>query len=302
MSESSRHAPGQHEGNKEDFPQSNTTKQYNKQDGEDVDITASSTAAVMGATDQISESLHKLTVDEGHQGPEHGQEPAAPTQPIGVLITNLPFRIRWQDLKDLCRKAAPILRAEVALEADGRSRGFGEVFVANAADASKIHQMLDGYDWQGRRIRVTIADPTQASPVVVGSRTGPLPLTQQGFVPPMGMAVPTHEIDQRSVFVGNLPWNIQWQDLKDLLRPAGRILRADVSIAPDGRSRGWGTALFATEQEAQAAIDKFHNTEVSGRRIRLRKDRLGARNAPGLEVPAVPRMPPPPPFGPLPGQ
>ena len=50
----------------------------------------------------------------------------------------------------------------------------------------------------------------------------------------------------RHLFVGNLPFNCQWQDLKDLFRTAGNILRADVTVGPDGRSRGFGTVLYAT--------------------------------------------------------
>ncbi|BFZ56824.1 hypothetical protein PYCC9005_003872 [Savitreella phatthalungensis] len=197
--------------------------------------------------------------------------------PVGLLAMNLPFRVRWQDLKDLCREIAPVIRAEVALEPDGRSRGFGEVYVGSREDAELIRSRLDHYDWHGRRIRIHLNESNES-----GSATG-LPIMRPGSLVPSGAggtATPPADVDERVVFVGNLPWTVQWQDLKDLLRPAGRILRADVSTGPDGRSRGWGTALFATEQEAQAAIDRFDNFEISGRLIRLRKDRLGGRGAP----------------------
>jgi RNA recognition motif-containing protein len=59
-----------------------------------------------------------------------------------------------------------------------------------------------------------------------------------------------------------------------LLRPAGRILRADIALAPDGRSKGWGTAVFASPQEAQNAIDTFDGWEVDGRIIKVRWDKF----------------------------
>ncbi|KAF8178273.1 hypothetical protein BJ912DRAFT_668300 [Pholiota molesta] len=34
------------------------------------------------------------------------------------------------------------------------------------------------------------------------------------------------------LFVGNLPYRVRWQDLKDLFRKAGTVLRADVSLGP----------------------------------------------------------------------
>ena len=43
---------------------------------------------------------------------------------------------------------------------------------------------------------------------------------------------------------------MRWQDLKDLFRRAGTVLRADVSLGPDNRSRGYGTVLLATAEDA----------------------------------------------------
>lgn len=48
------------------------------------------------------------------------------------------------------------------------------------------------------------------------------------------------------LYVGNLPFRVRWQDLKDLMRKCGTVLRADVALTPhDGRSRGFGVVLFA---------------------------------------------------------
>ena len=55
-----------------------------------------------------------------------------------------------------------------------------------------------------------------------------------------------------------LPFHIQWQDLKDLFRQAGTILRADVALGADGRSRGFGTVSFAGEADAERAVRMFN--------------------------------------------
>lgn len=54
-----------------------------------------------------------------------------------------------------------------------------------------------------------------------------------------------------------LPFHIQWQDLKDLFRAAGTVARADVALGPDGRSRGFGTVTFSTEEGAERARRLF---------------------------------------------
>ena len=54
-----------------------------------------------------------------------------------------------------------------------------------------------------------------------------------------------------------LPFHIQWQDLKDLFRAAGSVARADVALGPDGRSRGFGTVTLVTEDGAERARRLF---------------------------------------------
>lgn len=58
----------------------------------------------------------------------------------------------------------------------------------------------------------------------------------------------------RHVFVGNVPFQASWQDLKDLMRQAGEVIRADVGSTADGRPKGNGTVVFADPESARGAI------------------------------------------------
>lgn len=353
-------------------------------------------------------------------------------------ISNLPYRVRWQDLKDLFRKAGTVLRADVSLTADNRSRGYGTVLLASEDDARRACDMFAGFNWQGRTLDVRIdrsgtllgigvgqgvPSPSNLSPAMSsllahpsptpaplaglsagtadGSRTsggqqystgqagqmpmgvspalypflgastrasfalpssaqqpswpgmafaqqrssslsagvpsqsqrntpynashsaqqattfpqlplGMLPSGQlmqpqqqqqpQSFMSPfLGAGGPTQHLRPnvmppmtspapqmmnpfagalgslsspmppflaqqppansyygRVLFVGNLPFHCQWQDLKDLFRAAGNIQRADVALSAEGRSRGFGTVLFATAEDAQNAVRIYH--------------------------------------------
>ena len=51
-----------------------------------------------------------------------------------------------------------------------------------------------------------------------------------------------------------MPFRVRWQDLKDLFRKAGNVIRADVAMGYDNRSKGHGTVLFATVDDAKSAI------------------------------------------------
>ncbi|BGP47756.1 hypothetical protein JCM10450v2_003621 [Rhodotorula kratochvilovae] len=78
----------------------------------------------------------------------------------------------------------------------------------------------------------------------------------------------------RHLFVGNLPFNCQWQELKDLMRGAGSVLRADIAQGPDGRSRGFGSVLFATPQDAERAVQMFNGHEFNGRTLKVHFDKF----------------------------
>ncbi|KAJ7214727.1 hypothetical protein B0H12DRAFT_1032709, partial [Mycena haematopus] len=171
-----------------------------------------------------------------------------------LFVANLPYRVRWQDLKDLFRRAGTVLRADVSLGPDNRSRGYGTVLLATAEDAGRAVDMFSGYSWQGRVLEVR-ADR-------VRDFDQPFP-PEDEFPSPVG----------RNLFVGNLPFHVQWQDLKDLFRQAGTIVRADVALGPDGRSRGFGTVVFATEKDARRAVGMFSGYEYNGRTLKVHYDK-----------------------------
>lgn len=62
--------------------------------------------------------------------------------------------------------------------------------------------------------------------------------------------------------------------MKDLFRKAGTVLRADVSLGPDNRSRGYGTVLLATAEDAGRAVDMFNGYSWQTRVLEVRPDRL----------------------------
>ena len=75
-----------------------------------------------------------------------------------------------------------------------------------------------------------------------------------------------------SIFVRNLPFSLNWQDLKDKFRCAGDVRYAEIK-QKDGKSMGCGVVRFGTKDEAQKAIELFDRTRVDGREIEVRLDR-----------------------------
>ncbi|PWN91775.1 RNA-binding domain-containing protein, partial [Acaromyces ingoldii] len=188
-----------------------------------------------------------------------------------LFVSNLPYRVRWQDLKDLFRKAGTVLRADVSLTPDNRSRGHGTVLLATEDDAARACEMFRGFTWQGRTLEVRIdrilPNHTRVSSMPrlarLFHRHHSRPSSSSSSSPSSSSSSSPSSSSSSSssssiLFVGNLPFHCQWQDLKDLFRAAGDIQRADVALGPDGRSRGFGTVLFATAEDAQNAVRIYH--------------------------------------------
>ena len=68
------------------------------------------------------------------------------------------------------------------------------------------------------------------------------------------------------LFVGNLPFSATNQDLEELFAQSGAV--TSVNIIMDkftGRSRGFGFVEMGTDEEARAAIERYHEYELNGR-------------------------------------
>ncbi|KAF9467953.1 hypothetical protein BDZ94DRAFT_1155240 [Collybia nuda] len=190
-----------------------------------------------------------------------------------LFVGNLPYRVRWQDLKDLFRRAGTVLRADVSLGPDNRSRGYGTVLLATAEDAGRAIDIFNGYSWQTRILEVR---PDRLPPDFDASIAPHFPSAPNQ--PPSSLSRHSEDLDYSVLldfhhnFPGTssnpcrnlfLPFHCQWQDLKDLFRQAGTIMRADVALGQDGRSRGFGTVVFATELDAERAVKMFNGYAIS---------------------------------------
>ena len=75
-------------------------------------------------------------------------------------------------------------------------------------------------------------------------------------------------MDNKKLFIGNLPWGITNDSLRDLFASVGEVVEAMViTDRMSGRSKGFGFVTFATEEAAQAAIQQLNEKEIEGRKI-----------------------------------
>ena len=86
------------------------------------------------------------------------------------------------------------------------------------------------------------------------------------------------------LYVGNLPFETNQNDIQDLFAQAGTVTDAVVMQDRDtGQSRGFGFVTMSTAEEAQAAIRLFDGKDMNGRNLTVneakpREDRGGGGN------------------------
>lgn len=83
----------------------------------------------------------------------------------------------------------------------------------------------------------------------------------------------TGESSGLQIVVQGIPWSYTWNELKAMFADVGEVERADVVTGSDGRSRGYGTVRFTSNEAAQVAIDKFNQTELEGRTLAVFMDK-----------------------------
>lgn len=90
-------------------------------------------------------------------------------------------------------------------------------------------------------------------------------------------------MDKKKLYVGNLPWGLNNDSLKELFSTYGEVAEAIViSDRMSGRSKGFGFVTFVNEADAEKAVAEMHNKDVEGRKIvvnvaKPREDRGGFR-------------------------
>lgn len=75
-------------------------------------------------------------------------------------------------------------------------------------------------------------------------------------------------MDQKKLYVGNLPWSLTSDALRDMFSSYGEITDAVViTDRMSGRSKGFGFVTFAAEADAQKAAAEMNDKEVEGRKL-----------------------------------
>ncbi|CAL8464736.1 g4271 [Coccomyxa elongata] len=188
-----------------------------------------------------------------------------------VYVNNLSHDTTWQILKDHFRQAGNVVHAAVLTYEDGQSKGCGIVEFQTSNDALRAISLLSNSTLDGNTIYVREDREDNAvrgrSPRG-GERSGGGRGRGGGGDRDRGGGT----ADGTKIVVHGLPWSVEWQDLKDLAKQYGDAIKADIARRSDGKSRGFGTVVFKTAEDAQNAIQQLTGLEYEGRVLSAKVD------------------------------
>ncbi|CAK7343084.1 unnamed protein product [Dovyalis caffra] len=184
-----------------------------------------------------------------------GDEPSF-SPDLKLFVGNLPFHVDSSQLADIFKIAGTVEMVEVIYDkVTGRSRGFGFVTMSTIEEVEAATQQLNGYELDGRPLRVN---------------SGPPPQRTTSFSRGAGARGGGSFDSGNRVYVGNLSWNVDNLALETLFREKGNVTDARVVYDRDsGRSRGFGFVTYSSSEEVENAIDSLNGAELDGRAIRV---------------------------------
>uniref|UniRef100_A0A8C0X7W2 Heterogeneous nuclear ribonucleoprotein M n=1 Tax=Castor canadensis TaxID=51338 RepID=A0A8C0X7W2_CASCN len=176
---------------------------------------------------------------------------ANPTKRYRAFITNIPFDVKWQSLKDLVKeKVGEVTYVELLMDAEGKSRVSVVVEFKMEESMKKAAEVLNKHSLSGRPLKVK-EDPDGEHARRAMQKAGRLGST---------------------VFVANLDYKVGWKKLKEVFSMAGVVVRADILEDKDGKSRGIGTVTFEQSIEAVQAISMFNGQLLFDRPMHVKMD------------------------------
>ena len=77
-----------------------------------------------------------------------------------------------------------------------------------------------------------------------------------------------------NIYIGNLPYSISEDELRDLFAAHGEVSSANIIMDRDsGRSKGFGFVEMPDKAQGEAAVNALNQTDVQGRSVRVNEAR-----------------------------
>lgn len=189
-----------------------------------------------------------------------------------VFVRNLNPETTWFQLKDYMRRAGNVDSTTIHTNASGEQTGSGTVVYQRPQDASRAIRELNDSELMGFQISVR-EDRSHPGGRGRGGGRGSGGRGRSGDRGFGGRGRGDRDSgrgrggapDGTNLFVGNLPFETSWSELKDHFKQCGDVKHTEVK-------RGFGIIQFCNKTDAEKAISQMNGTDFQGRALEVRFD------------------------------
>ncbi|KAL3453752.1 hypothetical protein BJX65DRAFT_75746 [Aspergillus insuetus] len=190
-------------------------------------------------------------------------EESAEGASANLFVGNLSWNVTEEWLQQEFETFGELSGVRIMTERDtGRSRGFGYVEFASAADAAKAYESMKDTEIDGRKINLDYATGRPAN-------------KDQGGFKERAQTRARSFGDQSSpesdtLFIGNLPFSATEDSVHEVFGSSGSVLGIRLPTHQEsGQPKGFGYVQYSSVDEARQAYNDLQGAEIDGRPVRL---------------------------------
>lgn len=193
------------------------------------------------------------------------ETPAKPQMRRELFVRSLPASATTEKLTEFFSQSYVLKHATVVIDPETKqSKGYGFVTFADIEDAQRALEEFNNAEFEGRKIRVEVAQPRKREIDEKGGRS--VPTAESARL----KAERTKQREQTApprLIVRNLPWTIKDSDqLAALFRSFGKVKHAVVPKKGNVQA-GFGFVVLRGRKNAEKALEAVNGKEVDGRTL-----------------------------------
>ncbi|KAG2671182.1 hypothetical protein I3760_14G121800 [Carya illinoinensis] len=189
-------------------------------------------------------------------GPEHS-----------IFVGDLAPDVTDYLLQETFRVQYPSVRgAKVVTDPNtGRSKGYGFVKFSDEAERNRAMTEMNGVYCSTRPMRISAATPkktTTIQPYTAAKAAAAYPVPV--YTTPVPMLPADYDVNNTTIFVGNLDPNVSEEELKQTFLQFGEIIYVKIPVG-----KGCGFVQFGTRASAEDAIQKMQGKMIGQQIVRI---------------------------------
>lgn len=188
-----------------------------------------------------------------------------------LFVRSLPATATTSALTELFSQNYPLKHATVVIDPETKqSKGYGFVTFTDADDAKRALEEFNGHTFQGRKMKIEIAEPRSREVAPKDALTGKKKSTLSAEAAAAKKARAEKMAEARKppkLIIRNLPWSIKTSEqLADMFKKFGLVKHATLPKVKDTQA-GFGFIVMRGRKNAEKALAEINGNLVDGRTL-----------------------------------